>query len=314
MIHPQTRQAFQATLAQFEQILSEGGPASERQRRSAAARARLHYSRLSRCCTDLIIYEQRSTGEIIIKPARCYDRFCPICQVARCTNLRDKLTRLINARQADGARLLFLTLTLRNGHDTPGNYLRRLLVAFRKLRRSKLWSASVTGGLWTFEVTVDQHGRWHPHLHALLESSYIAQKQLVQRWRALTGDSFVIDIRPADLGAAKYVSKYMSKVVNPESWSTTQFVNWFSSMEGRRTCAAFGNWYNLKLEGASEGEGVEADLIELGRASTLLSDAATSSADADGLRDTVRRWTATHFPDFDVPASSSGCQRPPPDT
>ena len=56
----------------------------------------------------------------------------------------------------------------------------------------------VAGAVWSYEVKRGKgSGVWHPHLHmiALAESQPDAV-QLSQEWHNITGDSFVVDVRP----------------------------------------------------------------------------------------------------------------------
>jgi hypothetical protein len=99
----------------------------------------------------------------------------------------------------------FLTLTLKRRPLCRAN-IKFLRNCFTRLRHRKMWTA--LGGVYQIEVgTVDDLG--HP---------YMDQGWISDNWRAITGDSYIIDIRAA-LGArdlVKYMSKHLGKMPGPE--------------------------------------------------------------------------------------------------
>jgi hypothetical protein len=56
----------------------------------------------------------------------------------------------------------------------------------------------VAGAVWSYEVKRGQgSGVWHPHLHMIaLAESMPDQQQLADEWHNITGDSFIVDVRP----------------------------------------------------------------------------------------------------------------------
>jgi hypothetical protein len=54
----------------------------------------------------------------------------------------------------------------------------------------------VAGGVTSYEFTKKGDNGWHPHIHALvLLDDFIDQAKLSQEWQAITGDSFIVDVR-----------------------------------------------------------------------------------------------------------------------
>jgi hypothetical protein len=112
---------------------------------------------------------------------------CPLCAIRR------------------GARNLkayLVTLTIKDGPD--------LAERFNHLHKSQreLWKRKsrgrgsvfdgVAGAVWSYEVKRGTgSGVWHPHLHmiALAESQPDAV-ELSAEWHNITGDSFIVDVRP----------------------------------------------------------------------------------------------------------------------
>ena len=66
----------------------------------------------------------------------------------------------------------------------------------------------------TAVVVMEYQRNGTAHLHILV-NRYVHQRQLANDWRRITGDSFVVDVRPVDAQrAAHYVAKYLSKALD----------------------------------------------------------------------------------------------------
>lgn len=99
---------------------------------------------------------------------------CPVCAAhirqARAVDIEDAATRWM----ADGGQVLFLTLTVRHGRETPLAWsLDVLLNAWRATTRGAPWkrkrdAVGLVGQVRATEVTWGQANGWHPHLHLLL--------------------------------------------------------------------------------------------------------------------------------------------------
>lgn len=176
----------------------------------------------------------------------CRDRWCRPCQRERgriiAANIVDHL---------DGARCRLVTLTIRTHGMTLADAVIKLYTSFSKLRLTTFWQSRVTGGCAVCEIKPTQDGkRWHPHLHLLVQGQYIPQAWLAKKWYAITGDSYIVDVRACthSTDAARYVTKYLSKPVpssivrNPPS-----LVEAIRALSGRRMVATFGDWRGLKL-------------------------------------------------------------------
>jgi hypothetical protein len=170
-------------------------------------------------------------------------------------------------------RPLFVTLTVKNGPDLRerGEHLRE---SFGKMRRRVAWQRAVLGGVYIEEVTYNaQDGTWHVHAHLIVDSS-LSPEQLMPRlrqlWQEVTGDSYIVDVRPlygVDLDAAlreacKYTAKLSGIVYSPA------LVGEFSSYANRRRMVIpFGSCYGAAAELAEldtdEGAEVDADVLAL---------------------------------------------------
>lgn len=88
------------------------------------------------------------------------------------------------------------------------------------------------------------------HCHALVYAPYISQIKLANFWRKITGDSYIVDIRPIKdvKHAVNYVAKYIVKP--PGNDSFVEVANYAVMIKGTRRIRTGGIFYNRlkKLE------------------------------------------------------------------
>ena len=138
----------------------------------------------------------------------------------------------------------FLTLTLRSTDQPLRDQLDRLTDCARRLRRRRAWRAHVSGGIQVVEVTWSKHGqRWHPHVHALIDTVYWPQQEIAAEWEAVTGDSRIVDIRrlSSRAEAANYIAKYASKGIDLAKLPSKQIAEAAHAMHGKRMAQTFGH-------------------------------------------------------------------------
>lgn len=68
---------------------------------------------------------------------------------------------------------LHVTLTVLNVGTIDAHDIRKLKKAFQRLRRTRLWSSCVKGGVVAIELTNTGKG-WHPHLHCLCDCEWLS--------------------------------------------------------------------------------------------------------------------------------------------
>lgn len=177
---------------------------------------------------------------------RCRHRWCEACS-------RDKqrivVGNLRTVLQDQTVRLLTLTLAAR---DEPlSDQLKRITESFRLFRHRRQIARCMTGGIYFLEITYnDQTERWHPHLHVVFAGSYLPHALAKTAWLDITGDSYIIDLRPLNgaNGAASYVAKYATKAVGASVWTNpTRLNEAIGAMAGKRTFQPFGDWTDLGL-------------------------------------------------------------------
>ena len=162
---------------------------------------------------------------------------CPLCAIRRGSKaLQAYLPRYEAVRAAEpGLRPFLVTLTVKDGPDL-GERFRHLMRSQHELwkRKHRCRGSAVDGieaAVWSYEVKRGRgSGLWHPHLHMVaLAKDEPNEAQLACEWRNITGDSFIVDVRPIDqadpasgfLEVFKYALKF-SDMEPPDVWEAFQ--------------------------------------------------------------------------------------------
>lgn len=136
---------------------------------------------------------------------------CPLCAIRRSSkSLSAYLDRFeVVRREFPDLRPYLLTLTVKDGPDLPERW-RHLDRSFQVLKdrrrrwaagdRSAPWTefAKVEGAVGSYEVKRGKgSGLWHPHVHmVVLCRTAIDPVAIKREWEGITGDSFMVDVRP----------------------------------------------------------------------------------------------------------------------
>lgn len=175
--------------------------------------------KMDRCGRE---FQVLSCGDHIIRRTplyACDHRLCPFCSVRRSLRAQAKYRMGLKAYADEtGHTPCLLTLTQTHRVETALASRRRLLDAWKKLTRRRLFKTHFKGGgLYAVEYTVDAQGLWHCHLHAIVfRASFIDVDALRAEWLEVTGDSHILRldlIRSLDDGV-KEVLKYMTKLAD----------------------------------------------------------------------------------------------------
>jgi hypothetical protein len=174
---------------------------------------------------------------------------CPLCAIRRGAKaMKAYLDRFEVIRASrPSLRPFLVTLTVKDGDD--------LAERFQHLHKSQreLWMAKhrgrgsvldgVAGAVWSYEAPRGSgSGKWHPHLHmiALAEVQPCAFA-LAREWKQITGDSFVVDVRPisqADpVSGFLEVFKYAVKFTDQEPADTLAC---YLTLKGKRLIGSAG--------------------------------------------------------------------------
>lgn len=217
-----------------------------------------------------VLQSIESPGKYRVAGSTCHDRFCTPCATERsrviATNVASKLG-------SDGCR--FLTLTVREGADGLRPAIAHLYASFRRMQRKRFWTRRVTGGVAFLEIKWNEPSqRWHPHLHCLLHGKYLPHPEIKANWNAITGGSYIVDIRPCKGATAitRYVTKYASKPLNMTyATDMDRLCEAVVALKGKRICITFGSWKSVLLTDHLDDDGwVQIDSLAsiIDRAST----------------------------------------------
>lgn len=220
----------------------------------------------------------------------CHDRFCVPCATERSYVIAGNVNRIIADRE-----VRFLTLTIKTDDMPLADALDKLYKSFQALRRRAFWTKAVTGGVAFCEIKwIKATSRWHPHLHCLIEGTWIDQKEIKHAWHAITGDSFIVDIRMpgSSTAVARYVAKYASKPLNTSFSRDDELLDEaILAMAGRKLAITFGRWRGELLTQTK----TEGTWINLGSLESMIAAAASGPGRA---RDIIESLTDRDLSDL----------------
>lgn len=199
------------------------------------------------------LFLSKDGDDLALTSNHCHDRLCQPCQTARRALL---VANVIQAITTSKRTVRFLTLTLRARDCLLSDQLARLTACFKELRRRKWWKAHVDGGAMFIECKIGEKSHaWHVHAHCLIEGGYFEQKELSAEWHAVTGDSYIVDVRSVTDPArrAAYVTKYATKPADSTVLRNVDRLQEFIlCIKGKRLFQCFGEWKTFSLEGDDE--------------------------------------------------------------
>lgn len=196
----------------------------------------------------------------------CHDRFCLPCATERSCVIAGNVLELTSDRE-----LRFLTLTIKTNDEPLTHQLDKLYTSFQTLRRRSFWTKAVSGGVAFLELKRSRRtDRWHPHLHCLIEGTWVDYNDIVDAWRAITTDSYIIDIRKIhdNEHATRYVTKYASKPFNSSFVRRADLLDEaLLALRNKKLAVTFGRWRGLLLtatpdDGAWEPVASLSDVIQ----------------------------------------------------
>lgn len=189
---------------------------------------------------------KNAKGDLKVAASHCHDRFCLPCVTAH----RHRVARNLAAR-VPHCRLRLMTLTLKGRHEPLRQSIARLITCWKTLRRQRYFAQRILGGIQMLEITRnDSTGLWHPHLHIVYQGDFIAHAKLAKEWRAVTGDSFIVDVRQLKTtqNAIAYVCKYAGKAIANNIWDNTDALHeCIRTIKSVRSFQTFGTWRALAL-------------------------------------------------------------------
>lgn len=222
--------------------------------------------RLRQCGLDYRLY-CKSCGYLHMAATKCNRKWCPSCAPKRANDRASKLRHAIRQMRWP----LQLTLTMRNVplEDAPRTILRSLMQSYARLRRTKLWTDNVRGGIVSVEVT-DKGNGLHPHLHSVVDCEWLAlttprphrgddietlrskfagaARELQGAWARCLGQEEPprLWIRRCDAGAAAEIVKYALKSEDAINCQGA-VAPILRMLDAVRTVATFGTLRGLKI-------------------------------------------------------------------
>lgn len=181
---------------------------------------------------------------------------CPLCAIRRGAKALQAYMPRYEAVTASRPHLrpFLVTLTVKDGPDLAERF-RHLQQAQRELWMRKHRGRGCTldpvqAAVWSYEVKRGAgSGLWHPHVHMVALSPVEPDSfRLSAEWHAITGDSFVVDVRPIDqadpasgfLEVFKYALKF-SDLEPGDTWHA------FQVLRGRRLVASAGLFRGIEI-------------------------------------------------------------------
>jgi hypothetical protein len=233
-----------------------------------------------------------SAGTVRLTANYCRDRCCVPCGAARSAQVTRSLVR-----EAAGKTVRFLTLTLRHSRTPLTDQISRIYRDFSALRRRSWWKDRCTGGAAVLELKIAPDGLWHVHLHCLVLGSFMDQRELSRQWHAVTGDSWIVDIRKVhNEEAIRYVASYTGKPLDSSIYASPDRLDEFiAAIKGRRLVNTWGCWSRIDID-APDPE-APTDWVAVGRLVDLINDAERGDKWAIRLLDALSITPPNRAPD-----------------
>jgi len=181
-----------------------------------------------------------SCGQSLKVPISCKNRFCHICSGPRKRRIRSRIASIVGSLELkNGYSTKMVTLTM-SDQDDLAVAVKILISSFRKLRQRKFWKRKVKGGAFVIEVT-GYPGKWHAHLHCIVEAKFIPSFTLSAEWSQVAPGKIVDVCWLPPSSIIKYITKYLTKSGADESHD----LEVSAALKGTRLFQPFGSWQAL---------------------------------------------------------------------
>ena len=215
-----------------------------------AARSAAQAAGLLDTCGNYLHFRHYHTVDRVLLHAACFCKqhlICPLCAIRRGSKtLEAYLSRFqVIQRERPGLSPYLMTLTVKDGADLEERW-KHLDQSFKVLKdRRNCWNKGKRGAPWTefakvkgavgsYEVKRGKgSGLWHPHVHmVVLCETPIDPITLKREWEQITGDSFIVDVRPFHAGQEpaqgfmevfKYAVKF-SDLSLADNWEVARYL------------------------------------------------------------------------------------------
>lgn len=181
---------------------------------------------------------------------------CPLCAIRRGAKALAAYLQRWEIIKAENPRLnaYLVTLTVKDGPDLKERHA-HLHKAQKELwkRKARIYETAldgVVGAVWSYEVKRGQgSGSWHPHIHMIaIAENMPDQAALSREWHDITGDSFIVDVRPInpDDPASGFIEVFKYAVKFAEQ-SPADTVHAWATLAGKRLLGSAGTFRCVRV-------------------------------------------------------------------
>lgn len=210
-------------------------------------------------CGDYLVFRHYYTvDQVKLHGARlCMKHLlCPLCAIRRGAKALKAYLDRWDCISADRPELMpfLVTLTVKDGPYLEERF-KHLFNAQRELWKRKQRGRGssldgVQGAVWSYEVKRGNgSGLWHPHLHMIALAEVAPdQSALSAEWHNITGDSFVVDVRPIsqDDPASGFIEVFKYAVKFSDQPAADTFHAW-ETLRGQRLLASSGCFRGVEV-------------------------------------------------------------------
>jgi hypothetical protein len=253
-------------------------------------------NRFVQCGNSCQVYYSPSEKKLFISADTCKNRFCSPCANARRGMISDNLTTF-----AAGKHLRLKTLTLAHHNAPLEDLITRIWTCFKLFRRRADWKAHVRGFAAFLEIKWSERSNWwHVHIHILSEGTWWDRREFSAAWHAVTGDSFITDIREVNSEEGiRYTAKYASKPLSLSDIPAKHRAHAVNCLHHRRLWQVGGSWKGqCKLLATKP---LPADLQFVNSFTDLVNDARRGNVEAKEILTAIVGGLAEEFSRNDVP-------------
>lgn len=217
------------------------------------------FNKITKCGSYLLFHHYHTVDKLRLCGAQFCKKhlLCPLCAIRRGSKAVSLYLEKFNAVVAlyPGLKAFMVTLTTKNAEslELSSMHLRRSLKKLFQLRRNALKGqrhvefAKALGGFHSIEVTNKGKG-WHPHVH-MIWLCYESPDpfKLSREWLDITGDSFIVDVRPLSADPADGFIEVCKYALKFSDLSPADNYHAFEVLSGQRLFDSFGCMRGVEL-------------------------------------------------------------------
>lgn len=203
-------------------------------------------TQLQNCRQFAWFVRDNETCRVHVHSNACRLRWCPICSQGRSAYITNKVHSWLTTKKFPR----FLTLTLKHSNAPLDFQIETLYNHFRTLRKDKQFKGYCNGGVWFFQVKLDNTGeQWHPHIHCLILGKYIPHDWLSKKWLRITKTSNIVDIRAVHNRdkVTNDIARYCARPAMLFKYPLELRVEIFNALHGKKLCGTWGTCKSLSL-------------------------------------------------------------------